>query len=471
MKKQDVPLVLTSPEPINDGGRKYNWIYLVSAGIFLILFIWMGANPAGVFLGALIGLCVGWLVKNKILDITSLQLRFVEFEVKNKIPYPALIAELIPKLTPLGMTIEKSDDQNGHPVISYQKMIYDISYSDGKNTFTIWWRKNIARALITVDSIKMYRKIVVAMGIIGYYVQQSCNSEIVSSNDSLDEDAAGVKEEILKEKRICSSCGVVLKPDARFCPKCGTKINQISGGEESREKSEFPGESSQTERQGAAPSWVQKNAKQGIFSKIWNHPIFTKIAVKFGHILDILLGVVSAFLALAMFSGEGFFSTVLGIMFLVCGIAIVFSGIRAFLSRKREPEIEEELNKKKRNLCIGAAVIIIGLLVVNSTGGGVYSDVKSIAFDDIGPETIGELIDENVKGAEWSQEKIDSNSRLVFVEGYCPSYSEDIRITFFYEDLDDGYCEVSLQSIEFPESGEYYDDAFSAGIIWASLYE
>ena len=125
-------MVLTSPEPINDGGRKYNWIYLVSAGILLIFFIFLGANLAGIFLGALIGLCVGWLVKNKILDITSLQLRLVEFEVKNKIPYPALIAELIPKLTSLGMTIEKSDDQNGHPVISYQKMIYDISYSDGK---------------------------------------------------------------------------------------------------------------------------------------------------------------------------------------------------------------------------------------------------------------------------------------------------------------------------------------------------
>ena len=173
-----MPLVLTSPEPIHDGGRKYNWIYLVCAG----LFIWMGANLAGVFLGTLIGLCVGWLVKNKILDISSLQLRFIEFEVKNKIPYPALIAELIPRLTPLGMTIEKSDKQNGYSVISYQKMIYDISYSDEGNTFTIWWRKNIARALFTVDSIKNYRKIAVAMGIIGYYVQQSCNSEIVLPN-------------------------------------------------------------------------------------------------------------------------------------------------------------------------------------------------------------------------------------------------------------------------------------------------
>ena len=114
-------------------------------------------------------------------------------------------------------------------------------------------------------------------------------------------------------------------------------------------------------------------------------------------------------------------------------------------------------------------MIIIGLLAVNSTG--VYSDVKSIVFDDIGPETIGELIDENVKGAEWSQEKIDSDSRLVFVEGYCPAYSEDIRITFFYEKLDDGYREVSLQSIDFPESGEYYNDAFSAGMIWASFYD
>ena len=116
-------MVRTSPEPISDGGRKYNWIYLVCAGVFLILFIWMGANLAGVFLGTLIGLYAGWLVKNKILDISSLQLRFIEFEAKNQIPYPALRAELLSRLTPLGMTIEKSNAQNGHPVISYQKII------------------------------------------------------------------------------------------------------------------------------------------------------------------------------------------------------------------------------------------------------------------------------------------------------------------------------------------------------------
>jgi len=376
-KEQAQPLVLASPEPINDGGRKYNWIYLASAGVFLVLFILMGANFAGICMGPLIGLCIGWLIKNKILDIISTQLRYVEFDVKNKIPYSALTAELIPKLTPLGMTIEKSNDQNGHPVISYQNMIYDVSYSDGKDIFTIRWRKNIARALITVDSINMYRKITVAMGIIGYYIQQSCNSELTPSGNSLDKNIAEEKDQILTEKRFCVSCGSELKPDAKFCPKCGTKINRISKGENNGDE--------KTEFQGKVP--------------------------------------------------------------------------------------QEKRNKKKRNLCIGAVVIVLGLLLISSTKGGVYSDVKAISFDDMGPETIGELIDKNVKGADWSQEKIDKDSRLVSVEGYCPLYSEDIRITFFYEKFDHGYREVSLQSVEFPESGEYFDDVFNVGIVWASFYE
>lgn len=114
--------------------------------------------------------------------------------------------------------------------------------------------------------------------------------------------------------------------------------------------------------------------------------------------------------------------------------------------------------------------MIIGLLVVTSTG-SVYSDVKSIAFDNMGPETIGELVEANVKGAEWSKEKVADDSWLVSAEGYCPLYSEDIKIEFFYEKLDDGYREVTLQSVEFPESGEYYNDAFSAGMVWASFYE
>lgn len=128
------------------------------------------------------------------------------------------------------------------------------------------------------------------------------------------------------------------------------------------------------------------------------------------------------------------------------------------------------LNKKRRNLFIDVAVLLLGLLALNSID-AVYANVKSVSFDNIGPETIGELVEANVKGAEWSKEKIADNSWLISMESYCPLYSEDIKIEFFYEKLDDGYREVTLQSVEFPESVEYYNDAFSAGMLWASFYE
>ena len=127
-----------------------------------------------------------------------------------------------------------------------------------------------------------------------------------------------------------------------------------------------------------------------------------------------------------------------------------FSDIRSLLSRKREPETEEDLNRKKRNLCIGAAIIIIGLLVVTSTG-GVYSDVKSIAFDNMGSET-----DRRTGRGKCERRPNGQKKRSLMIpgwslrKGYCPLYSEDIKIEFFYEKLDDGYREVTLQSVKFP---------------------
>ncbi len=221
----------------------------------------------------------------------------------------------------------------------------------------------------------------------------------------------------------------------------------------------------------------QVKAPKGIISKFWNHPVFTMAAVKFGNILDIVYGILSLIFARYLFSAGGLISIVFGILFLLGGLLCVIVGISEFFSRYKKPadkeskEARTELNKKKRNLCIGTAVIVIGLLVVKSTGGGIYPTVRSISFDKFGTETIGELVDANVKGAKWSKEKVDDDSWLVSVEGYCPLYSEDIKIEFFYEKLDDEYREVTLQGVEFPESGEYYNDAFSAGMIWASFYE
>lgn len=215
---------------------------------------------------------------------------------------------------------------------------------------------------------------------------------------------------------------------------------------------------------------TQEKAGNGSFSKVWNHPAFTMIAVKFGNLLDILISVVGIWLGSRLLSEGGISGTLLGIVCLAGGICGIARGIKAFLLGNKEPETAESLNKKKRNLCIGVAVILFALFVTGRTGGGIYSRVQSISFDDYGPETIGEIVDRNISGADWSQERLDSDTKLVTVEGYCPMYSQDIRITFRYEDMGSSYG-ASLQSIVFPDSGDTSSDPISTAIIWATFYE
>lgn len=221
---------------------------------------------------------------------------------------------------------------------------------------------------------------------------------------------------------------------------------------------------------GRTAGQTQEKAGNGRFSKVWNHPIFTMVAVKFGNLLDVLISIVGIWLAFRLFSEGGISGTLIGIVCLVGGICGIVRGIRNFLLGNKEPETADSLNKKKRNLCIGVIVILFALFVMGRAGGGIYSRVQNISFDQYGPETIGEIVDENIKGAEWSQERLDSKSRLVTVEGRCPLYGQDIRITFLYEETDSSYYEVTIWSIEFLGDGEVYNDVYSVAMWWEAFY-
>lgn len=354
----------------------------------------------------------------------------------------------------------------------------------------------------------------------------------------------------------CRNCGAELSEGAKFCSKCGTKVQQSSGGTVTKEdvtaavgkimqasrqaggelrqkleeaygeklvqKPDVAGEKQQETKQqetgradtgamsadqpdagwpnagqtdtgqknagqayvdpantaqaesgqpkGQTAGQTQEKAGNGRFSKVWNHPIFTMVAVKFGNLLDVLISIVGIWLAFRLFSEGGISGTLLGIVCLVGGICGIVRGIRSFLLGNKEPETADSLNKKKRNLCIGVIVILFALFVIGRTGGGIYSRVQSISFDDYGPETIGEIVDRNITGADWSQERLDGDSKLVTVEGYCPMYAQDIRITFRYEDMGSSYG-ASLQSIVFPESGDTTSDPISTAVVWATFYE
>lgn len=203
---------LSSTEPINDGGRRWNYIYYISAVVMLIIFIAMGSNFAGWIFAIILGLAVGWLIKNKVAETDAKNLRNKRFAVTNKIEYSELIHELIPRLTPLGALVEKSSNENGNPIIEYQGAYYDILWNED-NSFCIWWRQNLVRAFFSVDYIKIYRREVAAMGIIGYHIQQICESADTQ-----------IKKEILNENKQCKKCGSKIVSEAKFCVNCGEII-------------------------------------------------------------------------------------------------------------------------------------------------------------------------------------------------------------------------------------------------------
>lgn len=169
-------VILATTAPVGDGGRKYNFLYLIGilAG-FLAGFIAAGGNGGAGVLGALVAILIVWIIKNHICWWLLHKMRDVTYHCDTKLPYSLLIQQLQPKLLPIGMTIESG--KSGNPVITYKGMIYDISYTENENTFGIWWRTSAVHAFFTTNLyIPEYRKACVAYGIIGWNIQQVLSS-------------------------------------------------------------------------------------------------------------------------------------------------------------------------------------------------------------------------------------------------------------------------------------------------------
>lgn len=249
---------------------------------------------------------------------------------------------------------------------------------------------------------------------------------------------------------FCQNCGKELTEEMVFCPDCGTR------------RPEGPNENKGMRKTGAGGN---------IISRIWNSTLFTELAIRFGNILEIFEGILLIIISRFCFQESGFISKALGIFLLLGGVMGCFSAAVSLITRKKSDEIPDDVDvrKSKRNLCIGTVVIIIAMIIYKNIGGGTYLVVREVAFDDWGSETIGELIDANMKSPKWSQKKLDKNSKLVYVEGYCPTYEETIQIEFYYEKLKDGSHEVTLKGMKLPESNEEYDWAETV-IVWGSFY-
>lgn len=210
MKNQN-PIKLNSSAPLDDGGRQYNKLYFIFAIIGALIGLAMNGFSAGI-VAALFAMCIAYAVKSGIVDWKWKHLRRLKFQLDTLLPYDELISRLIPILTPLGMMIEKN--QNGQPVITYEHMIYDISLSQD-NTFSIWWRKSPIRALAPKGALSYYRQTVIAMGIIGYHIQQIC----AEKNDGESISSTSTNQNM--NVKFCTECGAKCNCDDKFCTNCG----------------------------------------------------------------------------------------------------------------------------------------------------------------------------------------------------------------------------------------------------------
>ena len=205
MSKKE-PVYLTSPAPLGDGGRKYNIIYLVAAGISGIVGLAMGGF-SGLILGVIFGLCIGFVIKSSVIKFKWYGLREMKFAMGHPVEKTVMFQRLVEKLTPMGMVVEIHTD--GMPVITYQSVIYEVFLNEDQ-TFTIWWRKSLARAIFSIDLftiIPNYRKVVVAMGIIAYYIQQLSMEQLSSDSEKGEVSSAEPSRQISPADQVLQSQG------------------------------------------------------------------------------------------------------------------------------------------------------------------------------------------------------------------------------------------------------------------------
>ena len=160
--------ILESPAPIDDGLRRFNWLYYVAGGLLLAMFIFAKQRSLSgfLFLAAFFFL-VAFTIKHLIAkDLLTLKLPKIEFALPENMDEQQIVGRITMPLTGAGMTVEKNTD--GYPVITYHRVKYSVHIDKEKASFRI----DPNKSFFSFSGIKLYRKVVIGMGIIAYTIQQ-----------------------------------------------------------------------------------------------------------------------------------------------------------------------------------------------------------------------------------------------------------------------------------------------------------
>ena len=279
---------------------------------------------------------------------------------------------------------------------------------------------------------------------------------------------------------FCTKCGAELPEGTKFCPACGMPVEVTPSG--------------------------------NIFVRLWNNEKFGWAAVKMNRALNIIWFVFGIFLLLM---GAWIFVMIvtlggaLGIYEVwkrkqdrihtvcptcgtkikigknfceKCGTAMPVQQIKPDTLEEAGAEISVSRNAGSlTGKKIGLIATVLGLpfLIAALSASGIVEAVtdpavynmKNAVWDDFGPQTLNEVVDDNFRGVEWSSEWLDDASAIVYIQGYMPFYSQNVRLTFYYEEQpDDGTFTFQINSVDMLGDMESYTDIWNIALFMEFMY-
>lgn len=160
--------VLSSPDPLPNEMKKIRNLYYIclicfGIGIFSDFFLGVG----------LLVLMVTYAIEAAIVDHKRDKLRRFKFKIDPEITNDEIFSSMQPALVKkYGMLVEKNS--NGVVSVTHDKHTYDILLQ-GDGTFILWW----TTGKIYLIKYPSYRRILAAMGMIAYEIQQQFLKQIV----------------------------------------------------------------------------------------------------------------------------------------------------------------------------------------------------------------------------------------------------------------------------------------------------
>lgn len=160
-------IILKSSQPLENSVKKWRKLYWITLVLLVI-----GCFVKSFLAYALLYLMVCYILNYYVIRIKRRNLRNLEFKFKPGITYDDIFPKLQPALlSNYGSSFMVERDSDGGITISYDGLIYDLILEE--DYFRIHWRMSLGKAIFSINEYKPYRKILIAMGIIGYEIQKA----------------------------------------------------------------------------------------------------------------------------------------------------------------------------------------------------------------------------------------------------------------------------------------------------------